>query len=52
MIPAKVQDTIEDKWQAIFKVFQKTDISCTNISNVIEFAMSFPGTSAPGERVF
>jgi hypothetical protein len=35
-----------------FKVFQKTDISCTNISKMVEFAMSLPGISAPGERVF
>jgi hypothetical protein len=48
----KVPDTIEEKWQAIFKVFQKTDISCTNISKMVEFAMSLPGTSAPVERVF
>jgi hypothetical protein len=33
-------------------VFQKTDISCSNISKMVEFAMSLPGTSAPVERVF
>jgi hypothetical protein len=33
-------------------MFQKTDISCSNISKMVEFAMSFPGTSAPVERVF
>jgi hypothetical protein len=48
----KYQIPIEWKWQAIFKVFQKTDISCTNISKMVEFAMSLPGTSAPVERVF
>jgi hypothetical protein len=35
----KVPDTIEEKWKAIFKVFQKTDISCCNISKMVEFAM-------------
>jgi hypothetical protein len=44
--------TIEEKWKTIFKVFKKTDISCCNISKMIEFAMSLPGTSAPVERVF
>jgi ribosomal protein L20 len=48
----KVPDTIEEKWQAICKVFQKTEILCTNISKVVEFAMSLPGTSASVERVF
>jgi hypothetical protein len=48
----KVPDTIEEKWKAIFNVFQKTDISCCNISKMVEFAMSLPGTSAPVERVF
>jgi hypothetical protein len=33
-------------------MFQKTDISCSNISKMVEFAMSLPGTSAPVERVF
>jgi hypothetical protein len=47
----KVPDTIEEKWKANFKVFQKTDISCSNISKMVEFAMSLPGTSAPVERV-
>jgi hypothetical protein len=47
----KVPDTIEEKWKAIFKVFQKTDISCSNISKMVEFPMSLPGTS-PVERVF
>jgi hypothetical protein len=42
-----VPDTIEEKWQAIFKVFQKIDISCTNISKMVEFATSLSGTSAP-----
>jgi hypothetical protein len=48
----QVQDTIEEKWKAIFKVFQKTVISCCNISKMVEFAMSLPGTSAPVERDF
>jgi hypothetical protein len=48
----KVPHTIEEKWKAIFKVFQKTDIACTNISKMVEFPMSLPGTSAPVERVF
>jgi hypothetical protein len=48
----KVPDTIEEKWKAILKVFQKTDISCSNISKMVEFAMSLPGTSSPVERVF
>jgi glutathione peroxidase-family protein len=48
----KVPDTIEEKWKAIFKMFQNTDISCSNISKMVEFAMSLPGTSAPVERVF
>jgi hypothetical protein len=48
----KVPDTAEEKWQAIFEVFQKTDNSCTNISKMVEFATSLPGTSAPVERVF
>jgi hypothetical protein len=48
----KVPDTIEEKWKAIFKVIQKTNISCSNIYKVVEFAMSLPGTSAPVERVF
>jgi hypothetical protein len=48
----KVPHTIEEKWKAIFKVFQKTDISCSNISKMGEFAMSLSGTSAPVERVF
>jgi hypothetical protein len=35
----KVPHTIEEKWQAIFKVFQKTDLSCTNICKMVEFAI-------------
>jgi hypothetical protein len=48
----KIPDTIEEKWKAIFKVFQKTDISFCNISKMVEFAMSLRATSAPVERVF
>jgi hypothetical protein len=33
-------------------MFQKIDISCSNISKMVEFAMSLPGTSAPVDRVF
>ncbi|GFS97578.1 hypothetical protein NPIL_272521 [Nephila pilipes] len=36
----KVPSTIEEKRKVIFKVFQKTDISCYNISRMDEFAMS------------
>jgi hypothetical protein len=33
-------------------VFQKTDISSSNISKMVEFAISLPRTSAPVERGF
>jgi hypothetical protein len=33
-------------------VFQKTDISHANVSKMVEFAMSLPGTSAPVQGVF
>ncbi len=33
-------------------MFQKTDISCCNIFNLVEFVTSLPGTSASVERTF
>jgi hypothetical protein len=48
----KILSHSSTRFLSLFKVFQKTDISCCNIYKMVEFAMSLPGTSAPVERVF
>lgn len=51
-LPEDQKLTTVEKWQSVFNVMKKTNISYTNLAKVVEFAMCLPGSSAPAERVF
>jgi hypothetical protein len=42
----------DERWQVIFRHFKQEDIPLKNISTVIEFSLSLPGTNAAVETVF
>ncbi|GFS39999.1 uncharacterized protein TNIN_249031, partial [Trichonephila inaurata madagascariensis] len=50
-ISEEVPDAIEETWKAILEMFQMIDMSCCNISKMVELSMPFPGTSAAVERI-
>ncbi|RYX79070.1 hypothetical protein EON71_01030 [bacterium] len=43
---------LEDRWVEIFKHFEREHIAFDTFSIIIEYALCFPGTSAPVERLF
>lgn len=49
---SKNKVTADARWVEIFKHMEKQQISFTNFSTIIEYALCFPGTSAPAERIF
>jgi hypothetical protein len=44
--------TEDENWQEIFRHFKQEDIPLKNISTVVEFSLSLPGTNAAVESVF
>lgn len=42
----------QDKWVEIFKHFEKEKIALKTFSIIVEYALCFPGTSTPAERLF